>query len=124
MGNPGLTSVNLDHNRLGDDGAIALGSMIANNERNSIQHLRAAECQIEDLGECAFKFGMGKCNVNELRLGFSNTTRNPEGKLVIAGMGRPCIELSSPGKHCGGKRERKVWGVAQLQELQQSTGTG
>ena len=50
MGNPGLTSLNVDHTRLGNDGGIALGSMLANNERNSIQHLRAAECQIEDLG--------------------------------------------------------------------------
>jgi hypothetical protein len=40
----------VDHTRLGNDGGIALGSMLANNERNSIQHLRAAECQIEDLG--------------------------------------------------------------------------
>ena len=51
MGNPGLTSLNMDHTRLGNDGDIALGSMLANNERNSIQHLRAAECQMEDLGE-------------------------------------------------------------------------
>ena len=45
-----LTYLNMDHNPLGDMGALALATLFQKPELNNITHLRAAECEIEDGG--------------------------------------------------------------------------